>query len=202
MRPRAFLVVATALGIGYLHADEKSEKRKEELNKYLAEIEASQGNKEPAVSRKEAIKDLIAVIGKADRMELYRLDPGEVGKARPEAKDGFCGYKVVAKAAVEKAEQRAKVAESLGKAMHWYEGVQALCFRPHHGLRVTSGKKSLDLLICFECGRVKVYPDTESFDAAVAAGARFGWDVPILEVVWEPAEELLREAEKKAKGPM
>ena len=40
-------------------------------------------------------------------------------------------------------------------------GTGAKCFDPRHGIRVTTGGKSVDLIICFECSWVYVYLDKD-----------------------------------------
>lgn len=124
----------------------------------------------------------------------------EVGTERKEAVDGFLGYPILTRVTVETAEQRTKVGESLGMALHWHEGLQALCFNPRHGLLVVSGKKSLALLICFECGRMKIYlPAEDTSEVVGPLLASAGGTVTLVETSWEPAETILKAAEKKAK---
>jgi hypothetical protein len=41
------------------------------------------------------------------------------------------------------------------------DGNGARCFEPRHGIRATDGKKSVDLVICFECGWVYVFVDND-----------------------------------------
>ena len=36
-------------------------------------------------------------------------------------------------------------------------GEAAACFNPRHGIRVKSGDKTVDLVICFECLQVKSF---------------------------------------------
>jgi hypothetical protein len=45
----------------------------------------------------------------------------------------------------------------------------AFCFNPRHGIRVVNGNQRLDLVICFECGRIDVYTSVSSGQACVSS---------------------------------
>jgi hypothetical protein len=94
-----------------------------------------------------------AILDKADQLEVFSLDP-----ERPEQKpkDDFHGWKVLGKTAVEGAEARQKVVDALYKGIAEGQGA-AGCFRPRHGVRATSGDKTVDLVICFECVSMEVH---------------------------------------------
>jgi hypothetical protein len=93
------------------------------------------------------------ILDKAERIEIFSLHPD-----RPEVKpkDDFHGWKVLGKTVVEDAKVRQEVVAALYKGIAESGGV-AGCFRPRHGLRVTSGEQSVDLVICFECLWIQVH---------------------------------------------
>jgi hypothetical protein len=70
-------------------------------------------------------------------------------------KDGFRGWNVYGKTELKTAESRKKV---LGVAQAARPGHGAKCFDPRHAIRATTDGKSVDLLICFECHWVYVFP--------------------------------------------
>ena len=57
-----------------------------------------------------------------------------------------------------KAELRAAVNEAIANN----SGIAGKCFIPHHGLRVSQGIQSVDLVICFDCHRLAVYSGQKS----------------------------------------
>src|SRR5262249_544091 len=98
---------------------------------------------------------------KADAMEVLRLYPVQRGKRRKGAANLFHEYDVLHRVRVAEAKQRKELAASLSKGFHWNSLRRALCFNPRHGLKASCGKRTLDLLICFECSRIQVYQDNE-----------------------------------------
>jgi hypothetical protein len=51
------------------------------------------------------------------------------------------------------------LATALREATEENFGTVAFCFQPRHGVRLTKDDRTVDLLICFECFRVRVYED-------------------------------------------
>jgi hypothetical protein len=109
----------------------------------------------------ESVEGLLA---KADTFELYSLDPArepeERGKAEP-AKDTFHGWKVLGKTEVKGEAERKGLADALRLGAEDNFGVVAACFIPRHGLRLTGGGKTVDLVICFQCLSVQVFMNGE-----------------------------------------
>src|SRR5262249_21920882 len=91
------------------------------------------------------------VLEKADSYELLSLDPGTEG-----VKDGFHGWKVLGKTTVKDKKARALVLGALKKGVA-ERGRPLKCFEPRHGLRATHGGTTVELVICFEGGRVFVH---------------------------------------------
>ena len=98
-----------------------------------------------------------AILAKPDQIELYSLYP-ELPPAEEKPKETFHGWKVLGKTVVKDAESQKKI---LAVAETITAGTGAKCFDPRHGIRVTSGGKSVDLIICFECSWVYVHLDKD-----------------------------------------
>jgi hypothetical protein len=94
-----------------------------------------------------------AILEKSDRVELYSLEPVE-------AKEGetLHGWKVLGKTVI-KDKTRKAVLDALAKGIADPGKGGAKCFDPRHAIRASHGGKSVDLVICFECGWVYVFPD-------------------------------------------
>jgi len=122
----------------------------------LARMEARMEMTEEVQRLKRRNAQVQAFLEGAERVELLRLNPRKVeGPEKP--LQSFHGYEVLAHARVEGADKRKELARSLGKSFHWNEARQALCFNPRHGLKAHCQKRTLELVICFECGRIDVY---------------------------------------------
>ncbi|MBA4066816.1 MAG: hypothetical protein C0501_24530 [Isosphaera sp.] len=57
------------------------------------------------------------------------------------------------------ADTRKKLVAAFKKGVADNTGIAAACFNPRHGIRVTSDKKTVDFVVCFECFSVKSYAD-------------------------------------------
>jgi hypothetical protein len=98
--------------------------------------------------------DVLAALQKADRFELYSLDP-DIPDVKP--KNDFHGWKVLGKTLVKDAAARKKLVAALQKGVAENDGVAAGCFNPRHGIRVIGKNKTVELVICFECLQVQVF---------------------------------------------
>jgi hypothetical protein len=103
-----------------------------------------------------------AVLDKADSFELLSLDPSD----REAGKDGFHGWKILGKTEVKDADARKKLVAALEKGAEESKGEVARCFNPRHGIRATHDKKTVELVICFECLQVKGFVDKSDKDTA------------------------------------
>jgi len=85
-----------------------------------------------------------------DSVELLSLQPGAGG-------DTFEGTGVRGRTVLKDPAARAKVIKALFKGIEEGPSEPNRCFDPHHGLRVTAGKWTYDLVICFHCQWIKVF---------------------------------------------
>src|SRR5262249_15617824 len=132
--------------------------------------------------------ELAKELQKAERIEVFRLNPKPLPDEAKDAKRAFHGYAMLAEGQAETAEHRKEIASFLGKTLHWNEFRKAACFNPRHGVRVVSGRQAVDFLLCFECYRVDVF-DGEKLRSSFALSRPKD----------NPVEQLLRGLEKKAK---
>jgi hypothetical protein len=185
----AVVVISCLIAPSYLPANDKEDKERwEKVEKQLAELEPTLEKEEWAVKLKQSINELTKQVQKAERILVFRLNPKPLGKKGKDTERVFHGYAILVEGPAKTAEQRKEVASFLGKTLHWNELRKALCFNPRHGVRVVSGKRTLDFLICFECYRVEVFEGEERRSSFALTHPK---DNPI--------EQLLREVEKKTK---
>lgn len=94
------------------------------------------------------------VLEHADTFELLSLQP-EPPLESPE--HGFHGYKVLGKCQILGEDKRKVIVKAFEAGVKEEKGLIAACFEPHHGLRVTRNRKSVDFVICFEYFYAYIY---------------------------------------------
>ncbi len=102
---------------------------------------------------------------------LFSLDPDQQHAVRGTKQ--FHDYLILGETVVGSASSRQALAATLKRSLAAWGGGYTMCFNPRHGLRATHGGKSFEFLICFECGRLYVYPSTGdpfSYELAGEAG--------------------------------
>lgn len=95
------------------------------------------------------------VLASADRFKLLSLEPA----AGPTKETGhFWGWRVLGSVVITAADRDALVS-ALEHGIAENGGWVAACFTPRHGIKATRGRSSADLVVCFECAQVYLYPD-------------------------------------------
>jgi hypothetical protein len=94
------------------------------------------------------------IFNHGEKVVIYSLDPQQTGTST--VKDSFRDYPILAQAEVLDPNLQAELKSSLIKGIN-QNVVAAKCFNPRHGLRVSQGLKTVDVVICFECSRLEVY---------------------------------------------
>lgn len=110
--------------------------------------------KKPDLPGKDAFAPAIyETLANADHLDIYSLEGTEVKK------EGFQGWTILGKTAVMNKDVKSRLLESLVKGIKESKNRAALCFDPRHGIRAAHAGRTLDLVICFECGHVYIYLD-------------------------------------------
>jgi len=99
-------------------------------------------------------REVRSALEEAEVFELYSLEPLAALDA-PAAQ--FYGWKVLGKTVVTDTGTRDQFITALRKGSAATDEAMANCFNPRHGIRVTSGEVTTDLVICFECLWVEVF---------------------------------------------
>jgi hypothetical protein len=102
-----------------------------------------------------ATEDLpwLEMIRDAETIDVLSLLPHE----KTETADGFHGFSVLGNARVADDVTRSHLIADLIAGL--LEPVSAAaCFLPRHGVRAASERGVIDLVICFECNQVRVFP--------------------------------------------
>lgn len=100
-----------------------------------------------------------AILDNASQITLYslRYDNGMGMRASLVSKKGeFHGYPILGKTNLSRADVET-TKSLLDKAISDRWAFRALCFQPHHGLRIIAGNQTIDCVICFECTTMMTY---------------------------------------------
>jgi hypothetical protein len=132
--------------------------------------------------------DVSSILAKADQWELYSLDPVPAFEKRVDAyvwkmmhecvpylglyprNKYFHDWSILGKTTVKDSEARKTLlnalhlgirqhADMLNKKREMGALTSGGCFQPRHGIRVVKDGKTIDLLICFECGYIHILRD-------------------------------------------
>lgn len=103
---------------------------------------------------KEFPRGEAAMLLHPDRFELLSLYPKEQGCFQANA-SCFHGFSVLGRADIKDVGQRQQLVGALYGTIMDREGAlgSAACFSARHGLHLTKQGKTLDVLICFQCGQ-------------------------------------------------
>ncbi len=97
------------------------------------------------------------VFEKSDHMTLYAVG------LMPEhgASNTFHDYPIIGRTEITQLKMRRDIVAYLYHGVETYRWASA-CFKPRHAIRASQGKKTVDLLICFDCSGIQLwYGDKE-----------------------------------------
>ena len=104
-----------------------------------------------------------SVFEKGQQMSLLWIDP-PISSQKPIT---FHGCHVRRERIITDPKLKEELRAALNAAIANNTGNAAKCFIPHHGLRVSQGNQSVDLIICFECRRLVVYSGHNSSSSII-----------------------------------
>lgn len=87
---------------------------------------------------------------------LFSLDPDRQNAIHGTKQ--FHDYLILGETVVGSDSSRQALAATLKRALAAWDGGYTACFNPRHGLRATHRGNTFEFVICFECGRLYVYP--------------------------------------------
>src|SRR5262249_15420308 len=94
------------------------------------------------------------ILEKADRIELFSLDPET---KHWKSGTGLYGWQILGSTILEDEVTRHRVVSALLKGIKESDGSELKCFWPRHGIRATYQGKTADFVICFHCLFMKTY---------------------------------------------
>jgi hypothetical protein len=107
----------------------------------------------------DAGNDYAGRLEQADEAWVYRLDEEQVRQAKP-GEELLHGFRILAVRPLGAAPDRQAVGVAVDEAVA-AKVESAMCFKPRHAVRFKKGDAQVDLVICLECNRMKVYEGAE-----------------------------------------
>ena len=108
------------------------------------------------------------VLESPDTFAILALEPLHVDLSQAEG-ETFHGYRVLGQAELTSAAERQQLLEAVYRGIHKSKGLAAACFNPRHGIHAVRAQDTVDLVICFECLQIHIYPPSGEREAAGAA---------------------------------
>ena len=96
-----------------------------------------------------------AKVASADNAILHRLS------GDPQDPPNFMGYGITATGTLEDSALISALAQAMKSEVEFTTNFWALCFVPRHAISITWDQGTTEFLICYECGRMKVYHNFE-----------------------------------------
>jgi hypothetical protein len=98
--------------------------------------------------------------GPIDSMTVYSLDGTfhPMSGAKPPG-ETFHRYPVLGKVDIESPRDRAAILAAVKRGIAEYKGAENKCFWPRHGVRLSQRGRTIEYLICFECGELDEFVD-------------------------------------------
>lgn len=98
----------------------------------------------------------------SEQFTLYSLRDGNENVSVAPAPDKiFHRYEILGKMLVTDPKIKAQLIQSLYYGMEHRNGFAAACFNPRHGIRATKGKRTVDVVICFECSQIDFWESNQ-----------------------------------------
>jgi hypothetical protein len=107
---------------------------------------------------------IATALDNAEIYELLSIDPDQTN-AGPTTSPAslFHGYSILGSTTVTDAAVRTKVTKAfLDAVIERHSNFTTCLFWPRHGLRLTTGDSSVDMVICFQCGEVRSFDDDQA----------------------------------------
>lgn len=102
-----------------------------------------------------------AILENADVFVLIATEPGaSMPQSSGIKREMFHEFEVIGKAELKDKKLQKELLQSLYLGIGKSNGEPAACFNPRHGIRAIKGAQVVDLLICFECGPIWIFPNS------------------------------------------
>lgn len=108
----------------------------------------------PSISEYHFPSEVAVALKAPDKAILYSLEP--LAKEAAPGERTLHGSKIIGQLNLDRNLEKT-VAAQFNAAVAPWDGTGAGCFNPRHALTVTSGGKTYDILLCYECGEIEIF---------------------------------------------
>lgn len=84
--------------------------------------------------------------------EVMTLDPGQEGTGDQD----FHGHRILWRTIVTDPATQERIIDIVNSGVSYFAS-PAKCFNPRHGVRLSRGKRTVDLVICYECSSIQIH---------------------------------------------
>jgi len=110
-------------------------------------------------------QSVVNILQKAEKLTLYSLDPDP----RLNDKNAFHDVHVLGAAELKNA-PRETLLKALDQGIADDKVTAQACFNPRHGIRAEHDGKTVDIVVCFQCWKVKVFEPNDAQGKYVVIG--------------------------------
>ena len=96
------------------------------------------------------------ILDTSEEFVLLSLQP-DPGRLTTNTAEMFHDFPVLGRAEIRDRTRRAELLRALYKGIVDSDGAMAICFNPRHGIRAVTGTNWIELVICFQCYRMREY---------------------------------------------
>ncbi len=104
--------------------------------------------------------DTMKILGKGDGFVFFSLDPTlpSIFGEPTSASETFHGHRILGKIEL-RGRERTNLLRELYAGIEQAGSDVPKCFNPRHGIRATLHDSTVELLICFECYQIRIFPE-------------------------------------------
>lgn len=114
-----------------------------------------------------------AILDRSEKLILISIDPDPLNRgAKTETKERFHKYPVLGQTEIKDEKRKSELLNALYGAVYEYQGRLYGCFDPRHGIIAVAGTNRVELVICFECQRVREFVNSNESECLIRDSPR------------------------------
>jgi hypothetical protein len=100
------------------------------------------------------------ILEKSEKFVLVSIDPTPPGIKERDKREAFHNHSILGQTVVSDPNRKSELLTALYGGASESRGRLPGCFNPRHGIIATAGTNKVELVICFECGLVDEYSNS------------------------------------------
>lgn len=138
----------------------------------------------PMVRPEDVSAEVNQWLSDATELQIYSLNPRPSSMEDKElaSREHFHDYAILGHATIRDRKRAREILNLVYRGIHESDGTVAACFDPRHGIRATSGERTVDFVICYECLSMHIHHGTQQESATTTRGPQVEMDA-----IWKQA---------------